>query len=718
MTKESRSGAQGSAGTAGATGTQGAAGNAKGVLEATSNTLPTAAVGTADEPAEITALRWTLQPGAGITAGGVASRLHEPRLRSEQAQLGFFFNVEVGGTVINETFAPLRRGNSSLVNPDVIIFFQGDRRVIVRQSLNGDWRFYGVGSTLPANSVIKIYRAIVRGQTGAQGLKGDKGAPGPQGLQGPKGDKGDPGPQGPKGDKGVPGPQGLQGPKGDTGPAGAPGSGGSSDELSVRATLPSTSGFSVGDIINLSGVLYELVANTEDSNIYRGTLAAQSGNEAGFFGDATIRWQVDDPYNIRMNLPRSGLSPPPTNLYCRFEISDGAVTEVNMGRASAADTATTYAYHKVPGEPGLESQTIGDTFEVAFFSDTAFTTAQTIHAANRWERDDRNDPNINPIAIVGNTDRWSRDKLPTDVNYSQDRAAGIAAAEIFPGLTLNTTTPPEFGSAPSYFSPTIDLDDHPHGEFHASLELTIAPVSDVNMGFVQGKANQTADDRNVALSNIVFASDVAEVAVFVQQSQLPLNGLSLFRQTVYSGSTIVGHYNIILVKNASNEVGAYWYWDGQAGATGATLTAELRVTFTPSDAAAAVANTRGRLLATSTIFPTAQQGANVEYTDTRWTLEVNSGLTTTNQRLFEPKMRIQSNQIGYWFVLEVDGTEVVELLINHRPAESNLPTRIPANALGSMGLRILQGAGGAWTFRGDVKALPANTRIRVYMAVI
>ena len=524
MTKESRSGAQGSAG---ATGTQGAAGNAKGALEATSNTLPTAAVGTVDEPAEITALRWTLQPGAGITAGGVVSRLHEPRLRSEQAQLGFFFNVEVGGTVINETFAPLRRGNSSLVNPDVIIFFQGDRRIIVRQSLNGDWRFYGVGSTLPANSVIKIYRAIVRGQTGAQGPKGDTGATGPQGPQGAAGNaKGaleatsntlptaavgtvdepaeitalrwtlqpgagigtvrisaarlhEPRLRSEQAQLGfffdvevggvlinetfvplsrgktsvypnpdavlffggnkrvvvrqflngawrfmgvgstlpansvikiyraiVRGQTGAQGPKGDAGPAGA------SDELSVRASLPSTSGFSVGDIINLSGVLYELVANTEDANIYRGTLAARSGNEAGFFGDATIRWQVDDPYNIRMNLLRSGLSSPPTNLYCRFEISDGAVTEIHMGRASGSDTATTYAYHKVPGEPGLESQTIGDTFEVAFFSDTAYSTAQTIHAANRWERDDRNDPNINPIALAGNTDRWPASKLP------------------------------------------------------------------------------------------------------------------------------------------------------------------------------------------------------------------------------------------------------------------------------------------------------------------
>ena len=120
----------------------------------------------------------------------------------------------------------------------------------------------------------------------------------------------------------------------------------------------------------------------------------------------------------------------------------------------------------------------------------------------------------------------------------------------------------------------MDLDDHPNGEFHASLELSIAPVSDVNMGFVQGKANQTRADRNVALSNIVFASDVADEDDYVVSSNISgLNGVSLFRQTVYSGSTIVGHYNIILAHNANNEVGYHVYWDGEAGATGATLTA-------------------------------------------------------------------------------------------------------------------------------------------------
>ena len=69
----------------------------------------------------------------------------------------------------------------------------------------------------------------LKGDTGAQGIqgeKGDKGDTGAQGIQGEKGDKGDTGAQGiqgEKGDKGDTGAQGMQGEKGDKGDTGANG---------------------------------------------------------------------------------------------------------------------------------------------------------------------------------------------------------------------------------------------------------------------------------------------------------------------------------------------------------------------------------------------------------------------------------------------------------------------------------------------------------------
>ncbi len=65
-----------------------------------------------------------------------------------------------------------------------------------------------------------------KGDTGAQGLKGDPGEQGPKGDPGERGATGDTGEQGPKGEPGEQGPkgdQGEKGPKGDTGAQGAKG---------------------------------------------------------------------------------------------------------------------------------------------------------------------------------------------------------------------------------------------------------------------------------------------------------------------------------------------------------------------------------------------------------------------------------------------------------------------------------------------------------------
>ena len=100
------------------------------------------------------------------------------------------------------------------------------------------------------------------------------------------------------------------------------------------------------------------------------------------------------------------------------------------------------------------------------------------------------------------------------------------------------------------------------------------------------KANQTVADRNVALSNIVFASDLAEEGDYVASSNISaLTGLNIFRQTVYSSNTIVRALQYHLSHTTPiTEVGFHVYWDGENGNTGATFTAELRITFTPSDA--------------------------------------------------------------------------------------------------------------------------------------
>ena len=116
-------------------------------------------------------------------------------------------------------------------------------------------------------------------------------------------------------------------------------------------------------------------------------------------------------------------------------------------------------------------------------------------------------------------------------------------------LSLASTSTTNRPAAATFFTPAFDLDDNTRGEFHASLELTIVPTSDVNMGFTRGQANQTADDRRRALTSIVFASDVAEEGNFVRSATAALEGVVLFNQPVYSLNTVVGNYFVLLVHN-------------------------------------------------------------------------------------------------------------------------------------------------------------------------
>lgn len=106
------------------------------------------------------------------------------------------------------------------------------------------------------------------------------------------------------------------------------------------------------------------------------------------------------------------------------------------------------------------------------------------------------------------------------------------------------------------------------------------------MAFARDRAGASAEDRQRALTTIVYASDLREEAAFGVGSR---TGLTLFAVPVYSAATTVGTYYLLLVRDAQGAVGTYRHWDGEAGATGATITAELRMSWSPTDAPAAAA---------------------------------------------------------------------------------------------------------------------------------
>ena len=253
------------------------AGSPRGALVATSPTLPTAATGTNTVIAFGAAELWTIDANApdGYEAGPAASneRLYLPDIHPAGSN-GMFIVVEVDGVEIAEVFVS-QGGIQGATG--------ADRRHILPVSLTADalvrvgfWprsgatasyvQITGNSDTLPANTVVKVYLAVVRG-TGGGGGGGGVGPPGPAGpagADGTDGTDGADGAAGPAGAAGAAGAAGMDGADGATGPAGADGADGADgagaapaqDEGTVVVATPSAYNF-VGDgvvVTNVGGV--------------------------------------------------------------------------------------------------------------------------------------------------------------------------------------------------------------------------------------------------------------------------------------------------------------------------------------------------------------------------------------------------------------------------------------------------------------------------------
>ena len=167
-----------------------------------------------------------------------------------------------------------------------------------------------------------------------------------------------------------------------------PPSGGGSDELSVRAALPPVAGFSLGDVVNVGGVLWRLAAGTEDPHVYHGTVEDLAGN---LVGDATFSAETR-PSNVRFN-PLAGdigLNAPTSPLYIEVHSgADYAETSVTLvaGQPASRTAAQRWSYLRTAGEPGIyvDNWRVGAGFTVAAYDDEAKTRPVRIVAnANRW----------------------------------------------------------------------------------------------------------------------------------------------------------------------------------------------------------------------------------------------------------------------------------------------------------------------------------------------
>ena len=581
------------------------------------------------------------------------------------------------------------------------------------------------------------------------------GSPGPQGPVGPQGPAGTQGAVGSQGPAGPRGPAGLQGPVGPQGPAGTQGPKGDPSDNSTlvrRTALPSTTGFNDGDIISLSGALYELVSSAEDSNIYRGTIVSNAGGTSGYFGDSAFHWQTPLPNNIRAFFDKTALTQsPPVRLYISFH-SGNTYERLILDRASGQDTSSDYFYVHQPGSAGLTVDTVGQAFDLTVYSDTNYSVAASIHSVSRWERYDRNEANVNPIALGNNSDRWPKDKLPTDSVYTANvnqvalanntnrwpkdklptdsvytadlpnRPAGIQLTKLSQELTIQNAASNQPSSPHYYANPDLDLDEHAVGEFHCSLTLSISDATGSagdNVSFARGSSNDS--DKQVVVSNIVFASDLAEDDDWASGSSSWMNGQEVFWQEIWSQQTKLGTYHLLLVHNSSNQVGAYWRYESDDRVSNAvasnvgtiTIEVELRVTFTPSDLSP---SSRGRLLATSDTLSTAHTPRNTAF-GSNWTLAPNSGLTLVSNVPALSYKRLAPNHFGWFVTAEVGGALFGEMFIPLDGGHSGYGVLWFA---AGAGLRVVPVSSlpPTLSLKGNGHALPANSVAKLYMAVM
>ena len=447
------------------------------------------------------------------------------------------------------------------------------------------------------------------------------------------------------------------------------GGGGTSNELSVLSALPSVTGYSVGDIINVNGELQELAAGTTDRHLYRGTVADRTGN---YIGDDFFEWE-EDPANIRAHLSKAvlGATPPDrvfievtakttngSTLYAETYLDRPAGT----GNDRPGDTSTTYQYLRGAGAAGISSTNvvIGDSFSVAFYTTATKTTSiNVLTNVNRWVRDDRNEVKVASEAIAGNTDRWPPNKLPTNIPYG---IGTLRLPDTSPGLSITRLDADQRAATPYLFNPTFDLDDadKQHGEFHFSLELTLTSgTNTVSFESQIGAANDSQKRRT--LSKIIFASDVRGQTSYVTTNSGDPHGVLMFSVPIYEGQTKRGDFRVLVIKHSTNEIGIFRWYDGSGSTTAAAIiSATLRTTFSTTDAGVASlprVTTRGPKMA-SAFIASGIKALNA-LIPAPWVVEsagANKGFSAGTNALNCPLNPGDSND-GLWVVTKLATTE-------------------------------------------------------------
>lgn len=130
------------------------------------------------------------------------------------------------------------------------------------------------------------------------------------------------------------------------------------ETLEVRSAVPATAGFSVGDIVNVSGDLYELIASGAATNVLTGVAEAYVGGQ--YVGTPAVQWRTAEggvnPLIVRLPQPVLDAAPGrPDYIYVEFH-ADGGVYGVDFLVYDSAHN--TIAEHGLPATYGYDGGSI------------------------------------------------------------------------------------------------------------------------------------------------------------------------------------------------------------------------------------------------------------------------------------------------------------------------------------------------------------------------
>ena len=178
---------------------------------------------------------------------------------------------------------------------------------------------------------------------------------------------------------------------------------GAASELSVLAAVPGIADYSVGDIINVLGVLRVLVAPTDEGNMLRGEAAQSGANRALILGaswsdptyDGYADWSLEGDTNpgrneIRIAIPKSRTTTveanTPATLYVRLkDLTSGFQEEASLTRNNFRSDSWGWSTPASGSTGSFADALPGHRIELSFYTDVTFSTPFVVHNVNRWE---------------------------------------------------------------------------------------------------------------------------------------------------------------------------------------------------------------------------------------------------------------------------------------------------------------------------------------------